>query len=313
MSVRNGEAQLERAIDSILGQSMSDLEFLIADDMSTDGTAEILCRRASEDQRIRIIVNYQNLGLTRSLNNLIEISRGDFIARIDADDTARSDRLERQIAAMDEEDSVMCCSCYRAIDESRSVLYSHCPHTDPAIMKWSLVFRNNIRHSTVIWRRSVGLSYDERHTYAQDYDMWCRMARKGRISVVAEPLADVMLRTGAITIERRAEQDMAAASITASQFKYYTGREISNHEAQILRLTHYLKDQVQFEQFGRVDQSELERAARFYTEVLESFCGKEDPDAEMMMNEIKKDLPVLMGIGVGLEKIEAILGQKAVT
>ena len=96
MSVYNGERFLADAVESILGQSFGDFEFLIVDDGSTDRTRQIL--RGYDDPRIRLIVNPRNLGLTPSLNIGLAAARGCFIARMDADDIALPDRFARQLA-----------------------------------------------------------------------------------------------------------------------------------------------------------------------------------------------------------------------
>lgn len=284
MSVRNGEKFVGRAIRSILEQSMPDFEFLIADDMSTDGTAASLCKAASADKRIKIVVNYKNLGLTKSLNKLIDMASGDYLARIDADDASRSDRLEKQCSMLGE-GFVMSASCYRAVDTEGKMIYSHCPHHNPDALQWSLIFRNNIRHSTVMWRSDLGLSYDERYKYAQDYDMWCRISRKGRIGVVTEPLSDITVHESAITSSMREEQDEAAEMISAEQFRHHTGKELTRMQSRNLRLIHYLKDGIQFGQFSSLSGEEVEEALSSYSMVLEKFSFSEE-----VIKEMEKDM-----------------------
>lgn len=286
MSVRNGERFVDHAIKSILSQSMKDFEFIIADDMSSDGTAAILCKTAKADKRIKLVVNYENMGLTKSLNKLIRMASGDFIARIDADDRARSDRLEKQCLAMNNECIVMTTSCYRAIGDQT---YFHCPNSDPDAIGWSLVFRNNIRHSTVMWRSELKLEYDENYKYAQDYDMWCRMARMGSIGVIGEPLAEISIGGSTITSDRREEQDEAADLIAAEQFKHYTGRTLDIQESRSLRLIHYLKDQVQFEQFSKLSDLEIRHSLNLYIELLEKFHSP-----EKIAEDVDKDMKSLM-------------------
>ena len=87
MSVFNGQAFLVEAIESILGQTFRDFEFVIVDDGSTDGTAEILNRFAKQDERIRIL-RHSNKGRAESLNVGIGLANGEYIARMDADDIA---------------------------------------------------------------------------------------------------------------------------------------------------------------------------------------------------------------------------------
>lgn len=288
MSVRNGAEFLRRSIRSILDQSMKDFEFLIADDMSTDGTAAILCSAAAEDKRIRLVVNYENMGLTRSLNKLIGMAKGKYLARIDADDAARSDRLERQCMDM-ERDYIMSTSCYRTVDSKGNHIYSHCPHHDQKAMEWSLVFRNNIRHSTVMWRSDLGLRYEEKYRYAQDYDMWCRIYRLGRVSVAREPLADIRTHDSAITSGRRRDQDEAAEQITMDQFKYHTGKDINMNQSRNLRLIHHLRDQIQYDQFSAMGDHEIKEAISLYSCLIEKF-----QDSAEVAEEIRKDMTSIM-------------------
>ena len=86
MSVFNNELSLKSSIESILNQSYKDFEFLIMDDCSTDNSHNILKDYESRDSRIKVFRNSENIGLTKSLNILIEKSQRDFIARQDGDD-----------------------------------------------------------------------------------------------------------------------------------------------------------------------------------------------------------------------------------
>ncbi|PKM79101.1 MAG: glycosyltransferase family 2 protein, partial [Firmicutes bacterium HGW-Firmicutes-13] len=95
MSVYNGEKYLNKAIESILDQTFADYEFLIIDDGSTDNSLEII--NLHHDPRIRLIINPENYGLTKTLNIGICLAQGYLIARADADDFFEPTRLEKQI------------------------------------------------------------------------------------------------------------------------------------------------------------------------------------------------------------------------
>ena len=97
MSVYNGEPYLRDGIECILSQTYSNFEFIIINDGSTDKTQEIINKYAEDDIRI-VPINQANIGLTRSLNKGIHLSKGEYIARQDADDFSFPDRLENQIA-----------------------------------------------------------------------------------------------------------------------------------------------------------------------------------------------------------------------
>ena len=97
MSVYNGDKFLSSSIESILHQTYSDFELLILDDGSTDNTSKIL-NNYQNHQKIRLFKNNQNIGLTKSLNLLINKSKGSYIARQDCDDLSDSKRLENQLS-----------------------------------------------------------------------------------------------------------------------------------------------------------------------------------------------------------------------
>ena len=94
MSVYNAELSVGKSIKSILDQSFKNFEFLIIDDCSTDNSYEIM--KEFNDQRIKIIKNKKNIGLTKSLNKLIDMSNAPIIARQDADDFSKPNRIEKQ-------------------------------------------------------------------------------------------------------------------------------------------------------------------------------------------------------------------------
>ena len=97
MSVFNGEKYLERSIHSILEQTYKEFEFLILDDASTDNTANILTEFTERDSRIKVFHNSENLGLTKSLNYLVDQSKNDILARQDVDDFSEKNRFFEQL------------------------------------------------------------------------------------------------------------------------------------------------------------------------------------------------------------------------
>ena len=109
MSVHNAEKTIEDCVRSILSQTYENIEFLILDDFSTDKTKEILKKLDTESEKIKLYQNNKNLGLTKSLNILIEESKGEYIARQDSDDTSSINRIETQIKTM-ETDSLDFCT-----------------------------------------------------------------------------------------------------------------------------------------------------------------------------------------------------------
>lgn len=114
----NAEKYLAEAIESILNQSFSKFEFLILDDGSTDDTLKIINLYAAEDSRIRVLRNSDNKGLIFSLNKLIDQAKGNYIARMDADDISKPKRLEVLLNELETKDIDIVSSNFSYIDTS---------------------------------------------------------------------------------------------------------------------------------------------------------------------------------------------------
>jgi len=182
---------LGKAIESILSQSFKDFEFVIVDDGSTDDSNRILAEYAKKDDRIRIIKNEQNKGIVYSLNRGLRECRGEYVARMDADDIALRDRLERQIAVMEADpNTIVLGAALSYIDRSGKELgvVRRCS------LDKSLIAQNPILHPTVVFRRAIleqhGLSYLEKYRYAEDYFLWLQLSRLGKI----DALDDIVLK-----------------------------------------------------------------------------------------------------------------------
>src|SRR5436190_20057932 len=100
MPVFNAAAFVREAIQSVLRQTQADLELLIIDDASTDGSSAII--RSFSDPRVRVITHQRNLGLVASLNDGLDQARGRYVARMDADDVMHPQRLEKQLRYLEE-------------------------------------------------------------------------------------------------------------------------------------------------------------------------------------------------------------------
>ena len=209
MSVYNGERFLADAVESILGQSFGDFEFLIVDDGSTDHTGQIL--RGYDDPRIRLIANPRNLGLTRSLNIGLAAARGRFIARMDADDIALPDRFARQLAFFEANPRTVLVGAghARLDDDARTRAWATQP-LRPVEFRWLSFFWTPVLHPSVMFRagpiHEAGLRYDERLSTSQDYDLWTRMLSFGDAAVLEGPLVFWRRHDKAVGVARRAEQ-----------------------------------------------------------------------------------------------------------
>ncbi len=194
MSVYNGQRYLRQAVESILGQTFRDFEFIIVDDGSTDSTGKILA--GYDDPRIKCLNNDRNMGLSRSLNRGLDLASGIYIARMDADDVAEPPRLERQKVFLDTNLEIGLCGSNAALidDGGRDAGKSERPLNDIEI-RWRCLTGNPFFHPTVMIRRGVlvdsGLAYDETFETAQDYDLWARVLERTKAANMPERLVRI--------------------------------------------------------------------------------------------------------------------------
>ena len=187
MSVYNDQNNLERAIESILGQTYTNFEFLILDDSSTDDSLNII-QKYSKDERVKIHINKQNLGLTKSLNILVNISEGKYIFRQDSDDISLPKRFEKQIEVLEKKEFRVCTS--RAINPQNNKVI-------PGLSSWIpkkliIKYKNPYIHGTLAIEKNLLQSlnnYDEEYYYSQDYKLYLDLISKNeKIFEMKEPL-----------------------------------------------------------------------------------------------------------------------------
>ena len=180
MPVYNGEHYLREAVESILDQTFTDFEFIIVDDGSTDNTWQILQSYAASEPRIVLVRNETNVRVARSLNKGLGLARGEYIARMDADDVSLPERLAKQVAFLDESPDVGVVGCaIHVIDADGSPMRIVRYPTMHALLLWSLCFSTPIAHPTVVFRRAVVErvgGYDDALLANQDRDLWQRLS-----------------------------------------------------------------------------------------------------------------------------------------
>jgi hypothetical protein len=194
MAVFNGEEYLSAAIESILRQTFTDFEFLVLDDGSTDSTLRILRRYAEHDRRLRVITR-RNEGLVASLNELLGLARGDFVARMDADDVALPERFAMQVRFLRDHSEVVCVGgSVDIIDEKGRLLQTlHYPIQDEEVQEGNLSGHTAICHPAAMMRREALLrvrGYDDDFRFAEDLDLWLRLGEIGKLA----NLEDTVLR-----------------------------------------------------------------------------------------------------------------------
>ncbi len=208
----NNAATLREAIDSILGQTLADLELIVVDDGSTDETPAIVRAASASDPRVSYMP-LPHMGISRSLNEGLNAARADFVAVQDADDWSLPARLERQAEVLERrlEVSVVGCRMTEVDPQGRPMQ----PRTSfaPGDVNRILMRFNPIPNSCAMIRRTRALEaggYDPRYRYATEYDLWLRLADGGLITTLDEPLA-VRRMSGANVAARKERAQTAEA------------------------------------------------------------------------------------------------------
>jgi glycosyltransferase involved in cell wall biosynthesis len=210
MPVWNGERYLREAVDSILAQTFADFEFIVVDDGSTDATTEILA--SYHDPRLRSF-RLDHAGIVVALNSGIAQARGGWIARQDADDVSKPDRLEKQRAALNRNPgAVLCYTGARFFGEGSPPKRLHFPRTR-SLLALELCSQCPITHSTVLFRKQSfleagGYRPEERH--AEDFSLWGRMLELGDFAGLPENLLDYRCHVQSVT-KQNYETQMALA------------------------------------------------------------------------------------------------------
>jgi glycosyltransferase involved in cell wall biosynthesis len=209
LPVYNDRAFVQEAVESILAQTFGDLELLIVDDASDDGSTDYLM--SLRDPRVSVFRNDENLGITRTLNRGLGHAKGEYVARMDADDVSVPHRLEVQVKCLEENLDIGIVGSSRIlIDEQGAFVAAALATPDDLATRWKCLLGNPFAHSTVVLRRRVldahSLRYDESFETAEDYELWSRLMPRTRGLNVSEPLLRYRLRDGGISRSRRAEQ-----------------------------------------------------------------------------------------------------------
>ncbi|WP_129673305.1 glycosyltransferase [Candidatus Chloroploca sp. Khr17] len=191
-SVHNGERFLAAAIESILAQHFTNFEYLLLDDASTDGSAEIIARYAAVDTRIFPLHKPFSINHSHALNAALPHARGEFVAILDADDLAHPERLARQVTFLTSHPDVGVVGAQvNQIDDDGRICKAMTFPTSWGLARWAILFGTPVLHSAAMMRRAlldeIG-GYSVQWKYANDYSLWATLINRTRIRNLAETL-----------------------------------------------------------------------------------------------------------------------------
>lgn len=183
MPMYNAERFICKTIDSVLRQTFENWELIIVDDNSTDDSVNIV--NSFEDNRIKLFVQKFNQGAASARNKAIEISTGDYLAFLDSDDIWKQNKLQKQIAFMEENKLNFTCTYYGKINEDDEDL--NYTIKSPKILNYDGILLNCPGNSTVVYNvKMLGKNYIPSIKKRNDYLMWLQVIRKANQLVCLE-------------------------------------------------------------------------------------------------------------------------------
>ena len=240
MPAYNAESYLQEAIDSILNQTIKDLELIIVDDGSTDRTVEIIQSNLDRDPRIRLIQN-EHQGANKARNTAIMAAKYPWIGAMDADDIAEPNRLERLLQAAEEDPEVVVWGSYmNQINQQGKITYKIRVGPTSKAEFYALDRTKDLialYNPAAMFRRDVAIQvglYDERLKAAQDSELWDRMAEHGPVVVIPEFLLNYRVHDKQMSLVRLAEQRKLHG--------FPKARNKAKAEGKTLTLDQYLED-----------------------------------------------------------------------
>ena len=215
---------MEECINSILKQTLQNFEYIILNNGSTDRTPEILNRYT--DPRLQII-HQENLGISKSLNKGISLTKSNLIARLDADDYSSPDRLEKQITFMEQHPEIVFCgSRFKELIGKRLFTQKvRFIEKDEDIRKIVSCF-NPFSHSTIVMRKKTFTKsggYNNKFEYSQDYDLWVRMLKLGQACILKDELSVVRLTEYSFSNQHNRQQKLEGLLTRWNAFRQFGG------------------------------------------------------------------------------------------
>ena len=245
MSVFNDARYLAASLNSVLSQSDVDLELIVVDDGSTDDSPAILARFASADPRLRL-VRQMNSGLTAALIFGCRLAVGEFIARQDADDLSLPSRFAKQVRLLRSDPRLVFVSCQaQVIAPEGEIVLSHTRPITPEAATDLLLHGGSgpPGHGTVMFRRDAYLragGYRPEFYFAQDCDLWFRLAELGMLSYSSEFLYQYRLAPGSLSGSRNPVKRLFADAVDECRALRMKGQS----EEPVLLYCRTLKDRI---------------------------------------------------------------------
>lgn len=223
LPVYNAALYVKEAVQSVLNQTFQNFELLIYNDGSTDNSLEIL--QQFEDSRIRIVNYEKNIGLIQLLNNAFSEAKGEYIARMDADDVCLPDRFEKQVGFLDQHPNIGICGGFLEIIGTNEI------NKKPALdkdLRWWIFKGSPFAHPSVMIRNKVlihsNLKYNPDAYVVEDFDLWWRMAFVTQLANLETVLLKYRIHPNQVSSSKN---DLQLENLRKSQIEFMKNLGIS--------------------------------------------------------------------------------------
>ncbi|CAH1553005.1 glycosyltransferase [Vibrio rotiferianus] len=231
LPVFNAERYISQTLESLIEQTYDNYELIILDDGSNDNSLSIIKSFATRSGKVKVI-SRENKGLIASLNELLSLCQGQYIARADADDIYIQDRIEKQVKYLQSNpDIAVVGTSYNHISENGTYLSSRRQLIHPESLQVSVLFGSPLAHPTVMINKSIcgkDLYYDNDYPYAEDYELWIRLIHKCnyKIANISENLVNYRVHGNSVSSQFMEEQSasMVKALLNTEKFRSIKNR-----------------------------------------------------------------------------------------
>lgn len=226
MPVYNSEEYLNTSLVSVLNQSYPNIEFIIIDDGSDDRSLQILKAYVSKYPKIKLIRNTKNCGVTISLNKGVNIARGKYIVRMDADDWSYPTRISEQVKFMERHPQVVVSGSNVLIcDQDLAPQHVRKYNSEDTQIRKKMFRYSPFAHSATIWQAEIMKKekYDEseRVKIGEDYDLYFRIGRHGKFANIPKTLLKLRMHKKSVSYKMSNRQSKATVNIRYNAIKNY--------------------------------------------------------------------------------------------
>jgi glycosyltransferase involved in cell wall biosynthesis len=214
MPVYNAQKHLVEAVNSILNQSYSNLELIIINDGSTDKSEEILLTLTNT--RIRYVKNKKNLGVSKTLNIGLQLARGKYVARMDADDLSMPKRIEKQVKFLEKnKDHGMIGTQYINMDKHRTLYEIGAQIQKHSEIVYAIQSMNVFCHGSVMFRNSFIKKEKIRYRTIkfEDYELWTRIVKKTKTANIPEVLYVYMNNPSGVFLQNKENMEQGSKKL----------------------------------------------------------------------------------------------------